>query len=168
MTDTARPGLSVRERRRIEAELLAPVARPLAEALGPERARGLLTAAVDEIARAQGLALAADFPEGGTRAVARLWDRLAEGGALELEVLERSERTFRFRVTRCRYAEAYRAAGLAELGGILSCGRDRPLLEGFAPDWTATPSASRSPRSTAPSPGRRPGCAWTRSPTSRS
>jgi hypothetical protein len=133
MTDVAPPALTVLERRRIEAELLAPIARRLADALGPEEAQALLTAAIDELALAQGRALRQDFPEGGVPGVARLWERLAAGGALELEVLEKSAQVFRFRVARCRYAEAYRAAGLVALGGILSCGRDRPLLAGFAP-----------------------------------
>lgn len=138
MTDTASPpptpAVPVLDRRRIEAELLAPVARRLAGALGAERATALLSAAIAELAEAQGRALRAELGGGGVEGVARLWDRLAAGGALELEVEERSAEAFRFRVTRCRYAEAYRAAGLADLGLVLSCGRDRPLLDGFDPE----------------------------------
>ena len=36
-------------------------------------------------------------------------------------------------VTRCRYAEMYRAMGLAELGAILSCNRDGAFCEGYDP-----------------------------------
>ena len=38
-----------------------------------------------------------------------------------------------FNVTRCRYAEMYRALGLADLGGSLSCQRDFALAQGFNP-----------------------------------
>ena len=36
-----------------------------------------------------------------------------------------------FNVTRCRYAEMYRELGMADLGGIFSCGRDGALSTGF-------------------------------------
>ena len=38
-----------------------------------------------------------------------------------------------FNVTRCRYAELYRALGIAHLGAKLSCNRDFALIEGFNP-----------------------------------
>ena len=41
-----------------------------------------------------------------------------------------------FDVTRCRYAEMYRALGIPELGTVLSCNRDAALIEGFNPDVT--------------------------------
>jgi L-2-amino-thiazoline-4-carboxylic acid hydrolase len=39
-------------------------------------------------------------------------------------------------VTRCRYAEMYRALGIPELGEVLSCQRDAALIEGFNPGVT--------------------------------
>jgi hypothetical protein len=54
--------------------------------------------------------------------------------ALEIEVLELSEDKYAFNVTRCRYAEMYRALGIPELGAVLSCNRDASLIEGFNPD----------------------------------
>ena len=36
-----------------------------------------------------------------------------------------------FNVTRCRYAEMYRALGIPELGSMLSCNRDYALIDGF-------------------------------------
>jgi hypothetical protein len=49
-------------------------------------------------------------------------------------VLAHSEREFSFNVTRCRYAEMYRALGLEDLGATLSCNRDAALIEGFNPN----------------------------------
>lgn len=43
-------------------------------------------------------------------------------------------------VTRCRYAEMYRALGIPELGETLSCSRDAALIEGFNPEVEFTRS----------------------------
>ena len=48
-------------------------------------------------------------------------------------MLDESAERLDFDVTRCRYAEMYRALGLADLGSSLSCQRDYALIEGFHP-----------------------------------
>jgi hypothetical protein len=48
--------------------------------------------------------------------------------------LEQTGNRFAFNVTRCRYAEMYRALGIPELGALLSCNRDAALIAGFNPD----------------------------------
>jgi hypothetical protein len=53
-------------------------------------------------------------------------------------VLRQDEQALDFNVTRCRYAELYRALGLEDLGGLLSCGRDAAMIEGFNPDVELT------------------------------
>jgi hypothetical protein len=50
-----------------------------------------------------------------------------------MDVLEQSPERLSFNVTRCRYAEMYRALGLADLGASLSCQRDFALAQGFNP-----------------------------------
>ena len=55
-----------------------------------------------------------------------------------MDVLEQSEEKLSFNVTRCRYAEMYRALGIPELGALLSCNRDFSLVEGFNPDVKLT------------------------------
>ena len=50
-----------------------------------------------------------------------LWTK---GDALQIETIRKDAKHYDFNVTRCRYAEMYRAMGLAELGAILSCNRD--------------------------------------------
>ena len=59
-----------------------------------------------------------------------LWTK---GGALEIEVKEQGEETFRFNVVKCRYAETYKAMGLGEIGHLLSCNRDGAFCEGYDP-----------------------------------
>jgi hypothetical protein len=61
------------------------------------------------------------------------WEPWTRDGALELRVLEQSADRLAFDVTRCRYAEMYRALGIPELGEVLSCQRDAALIDGFAP-----------------------------------
>ena len=58
--------------------------------------------------------------------------------ALELEILEKSEKRFSFNVTRCRYAELYQSLGLKDLGATLSCNRDFTLIKGFNPRISLT------------------------------
>ena len=62
--------------------------------------------------------------------IQHLWTK---GGSLEIEVKEQTDTSFTFNVTRCRYAEMYRAMGLAELGAMLSCNRDGAFCEGYDP-----------------------------------
>ncbi len=58
---------------------------------------------------------------------------MARGGALEIDIREQTPERLSFNVTRCRYAEMYRALGLADLGSSLSCQRDYALVQGFNP-----------------------------------
>ena len=66
------------------------------------------------------------------------WEPWTRAGALELHVIEDTEQRLAFDVTRCRYAEMYRALGIPELGEVLSCQRDAALIDGFAADVTFT------------------------------
>jgi len=52
--------------------------------------------------------------------------------------LAEDEEQFHFNVTRCRYAELYKALGVPELGATLSCNRDFALIEGFNEDVALT------------------------------
>ena len=53
-------------------------------------------------------------------------------------MLDHTDAALNFNVTRCPYAEMYRALGIPELGAILSCNRDYALMEGFNPDAELT------------------------------
>jgi len=48
-------------------------------------------------------------------------------------MIEQTENTFFFNVTRCRFAEAYEKLGIKDLGVTLSCCRDFGFIEGFNP-----------------------------------
>ena len=128
--------IGVLKRREIEARILAPVINAFAAEFGRERVIEIAKRVIVEIARQQGKALA-DQVGGNTLAhLAGSKEAWVKGGALETEVLQVTDTAYDFNVTRCRYADMYRALGIPELGSVLSCGRDFALGEGFNPNLT--------------------------------
>jgi hypothetical protein len=127
-------------RRRIEAEFARGVYDAMKAELGEAVAKRILTAAVIRMAKEGAARMAQDAPGGAPdldsfRALQSLWT--AED-ALRTEVLESTPTIFNFNVTRCRYAEMYRAMGLADLGAVLSCNRDGAFCEGYDPKLKLT------------------------------
>jgi hypothetical protein len=121
------------ERRELEARIVGPLIRAFQQELGTERTLAILRTVIADLARQSGADLARELGEASLTAFAGCLDRWSEGGALEIDVLERTSERLSFNVTRCRYAELYRALGLADLGASLSCQRDYALVEGFSP-----------------------------------
>lgn len=122
------------DQRRIEACALVPVIKAFGEKIGMDAARAVVQQTHEDISRAYGTACA---KERGSNNIADLADVLsgwAKGGALEEEVVEFTEKTYAFNVTRCRYAERYLELGIAEFGYCLSCCRDEPFAQGFNAD----------------------------------
>ena len=124
--------LPILEQRRIEANVIKPIYEEMVAELGAERARSILGAAIRRNAIAQGKAYA-DAGTGPTSLAGfhALLPQWTANGALEVEMLEEGSRTVRYNVTRCRYAEMYREMGLAEIGHLLSCGRDGTFCTGY-------------------------------------
>jgi hypothetical protein len=122
------------EKRKIEAEILKEVYETLKESHGEAVARTTIAESVRRSAIEQARQFAAAAPGGPSlkafQDVMPLWTK---GGALEIEVQEKTDTTFTFNVTRCRYAETYKAMGLGEIGHLLSCNRDGAFCEGYDP-----------------------------------
>ena len=97
---------------------------------GEERALAIVARVIRGLARQSGAELARLLGEQTLDAFARSLDRWRENGALEIDILEQSATRLSFNVTRCRYAEMYRALGLSDLGASLSCQRDAALVNG--------------------------------------
>jgi hypothetical protein len=130
--------VGVLTRREIEARILAPVVEALGRRFGRDEVIAIVRDVVVGIAREQGRAMAegsGDRSLAGYAATLEPWTR---DGALEMEVREQTGERLSFDVTRCRYAEMYRALGIPELGAVLSCNRDAALIEGFNPAVTLT------------------------------
>ena len=127
-------GLSMLEKRRIEAEILKEVYDTLKASHGEAVAKQTVSEAVRRSAIDQARQFAAAAP-GGTslkafQDVMPLWTK---GGALEIEIKEQTDTSFTFNVVKCRYAETYKAMGLGEIGALLSCNRDGAFCEGYDP-----------------------------------
>ena len=104
----------------------------------PERVNEIARQTIIRIAQEQGAALAESMGGCTLAHFAASLGAWTKGGALEMDVLEQSEGRFAFNVTRCRYAEMYRALGIPELGALLSCNRDFALIQGFNPSIELT------------------------------
>jgi len=120
-------------RREIEARLLVPLLEALGQEFDRERVLEVARRTIIRIARDQGAQLAQDLGGNSLSHFNLLLDAWKKGGALEVEILEQSAERLDFNVTRCLYAEMYRALGVPELGSLLSCNRDHALIAGFNP-----------------------------------
>ena len=126
--------IGVLKRREIEARVIGPVIEAMCQAFDREQVLAVLRDTIIKLAREQGAALAEQMGGDSTHHFAKSMANWTKDNALEIEVLTQSDTRFEFNVTRCRYAEMYRALGLAELGATLSCNRDGALIEGFNSD----------------------------------
>jgi len=130
--------IGVLKRREIEARILAPLIDAFAAEFGRERVLEIARRVIVQIARQQGKALADQVGGNSLAHFVGSKDAWVKGGALETQLLRVTDTVYEFNVTRCRYADMYRALGIPELGGVLSCGRDFSLGEGFNPHLKLT------------------------------
>ncbi len=125
--------IGVLKRREIEARILAPIVSALGNEFGRERIIEIVRDEIIKLAQQNGRDTAA-MAGGNTIADLAGGDEWwSMDGALEVEVIEQSDKRYDYNVTRCKYAEMYRALGIPELGAVLSCNRDFSMIEGFNP-----------------------------------
>ncbi len=129
--------LGILARRRIEAEIIKPIYEILVRDIGKERAQAVIGEAIEQAAIAAGKNFA-DKEENGPSLqsfvdLQYLWEK---DNALEIEVIRKDGEHYDYNVTRCRYAEMYKAMGLGEIGHLLSCARDSHFIVGYAPEVT--------------------------------
>jgi len=124
--------IGVLKRREIEARILMPVLQALGDEFGRERVFEIARRIIIDVAREQGKELAQRMGGDSLTHFAAALEDWKKGDAYRMDVLETAEK-FSFNVTRCRYAEMYRALGIPEIGALLSCNRDFSLVEGFNP-----------------------------------
>lgn len=127
--------LGILEQRRIEAAFAKGIFEVMAAELGEARAKAILSRAVVQLAKQTAAEMAKEGPGGKPSlehfiALQPLWTK---GDALQIETLRKDAKAYDFNVTRCRYAEMYKAMGIAELGAVLSCNRDGAFCEGYDP-----------------------------------
>ena len=120
-------------RREIEARLASPLLRAFAPLVGEAPARQALQQVIAEQARLAGAQMAAKQGDNSLASMDTIVEMWGYDGSLSVQVLHRSDTRYDFNVTRCAYAEMYKALDLVDLGLVLSCGRDHPFFEGFNP-----------------------------------
>jgi hypothetical protein len=128
--------VGVLTRREIEARILAPVVEAFGRRFGRDEVVAIVRDVVVSIAHEQGRVMAESRGNTSLPDFASTLEPWTRDGALELQVREQNDERLSFDVTRCRYAEMYRALGIPELGAVLSCNRDAALIEGFNPSIT--------------------------------
>ena len=120
------------EQVKIQAQVLVPLVKALQAELGEERANAIVRKAMGDLFRKYGERWSAakgtrDLGEQGALA----FRMFSEGDALEFDVLKKTAEAYEANVTRCRYAEFYKAIGVPELGFLLTCSADADFAKGF-------------------------------------
>jgi hypothetical protein len=120
------PRLSLLDKTRIQAQVLVPVLRALRSELGKEKADAIVKQALRDWSK-QLFAAIGQGIEGSPRrkwaAIQSVWGEVS-GREVEVEILRHDEEALEINVTRCRFAEFFRALGEPELGALLICETD--------------------------------------------
>jgi L-2-amino-thiazoline-4-carboxylic acid hydrolase-like protein len=122
----ADPRLSLLDKTRIQAQVLVPVLRALRSELGKEKADAIVKQALRDWSK-QLFAAIGQGIEGSPRrkwaTIQSVWGEVS-GREVEVEILRHDEEALEINVTRCRFAEFFRALGEPELGALLICETD--------------------------------------------
>jgi hypothetical protein len=122
-------------KRKLQAQVIGPIYAEMVEHIGEERAALILDTAIRKAAVAEGQYFAEKV--GGQTSMAdfiQRYEHWTSDGALEMKVIEASDTSFDFNITRCQYAEAYKEMGLGKIGHLLSCNRDGTFCQGYDPN----------------------------------
>jgi len=125
--------VSILARREIEARILTPVIQAFMKEVGREKTLQILGPIIQNLAREAGANLAKVVGGNSLEHFVKGMTYWTMEDALKLDILEQSPKKFIFNVIRCRYADMYKDLGIADLGVLLSCNRDKALIEGFNP-----------------------------------
>ena len=118
----------------IEARITAPLSEAFADKLGHEKAVEIASNVILNLAVKSGAELAKRCGGNSFEQLADGMGQWSAGGAIERNVIERDETKYNYNIVKCKYADMYKELDLAELGFVLSCGRDGMLFGGFNPD----------------------------------
>ena len=131
--------IPVIERVKIQAQVLVPLVKALQGELGEERANAIVRRTLGDLYRRLGEKWwrARESRDLGD-AMASAFDTFGAGDALDYEVVTHAPDAFDVNVTGCRYAKFYHELGAPELGFLLICSSDFPMVEGFGPDIQLT------------------------------
>jgi predicted ArsR family transcriptional regulator len=120
------PKISLLDKTKIQAQVLVPVLRALRAELGKDKADAIVQQALRDWSKQLFAAIGQEIEGGGKRKWATMHSALAEVTEREVDVAMRrhDNEALEFDVTRCRFAEFFRAVGEPDLGGLLVCATD--------------------------------------------
>jgi predicted ArsR family transcriptional regulator len=120
------PELSLLDKTRIQAQVLVPVLRALRDTLGKDKADAIVKQALRDWSKQLFAAIGDDIKGSPRRKWATIQSVFGEvsGREVETEILRHDKAALDIDVTRCRFAEFFRALGEPELGALLICEAD--------------------------------------------
>ena len=120
------PKVSLLDKTRIQAQVLLPVLRALRAELGKDKADAIVRQALRDWSRQLFAAIGDDIGGSPRRKWAAMQGALNDSSAREVafEILRHDKEALDIDVTRCRFAEFFRALGEPELGALLICDTD--------------------------------------------
>jgi hypothetical protein len=120
------PKLSLLDKTRIQAQVLVPVLRALRAELGREKADAIVRQALRDWSQRLFAAIGEGIDGSPRRKWAAMHTAMAEATEHDItsEMLRKDKEALEFDVTRCRFAEFFRALGEPELGALLICETD--------------------------------------------
>ena len=120
------PDVSLLDKVRMQAQVLVPVLRAVRAELGKDKADAIVAKALGDWSRQ----LFTDIAKGVEGSPRRKWAAVqsvfgeVSGREVEVETLRHDKEAMDLDVTRCRFAEFFRALGEPELGALLICAHD--------------------------------------------
>jgi predicted ArsR family transcriptional regulator len=124
------PKVSLLDKTRIQAQVLVPVLRALRAELGKDKADTIVKQALRDWSRQLFAAIGEGIDGSPRRKWATLHSALGEVTEREVDVEMRrhDKEALEFDVTRCRFAEFFRALGEPDLGALLVCETDVDIV----------------------------------------
>ena len=123
--------ISLLDEVKLQAKVLVPVLRALRAELGKERADRVVGAALADWSRDLYHRIGEDKSGTARERWDAIWSDLRPriGAAVDREMLRDDRAAREFNVTRCSYAEFFKALGEPELGAVLLCDLDFRIAE---------------------------------------
>jgi L-2-amino-thiazoline-4-carboxylic acid hydrolase len=120
------PRVSLLDKTRMQAQVLVPVLRALRTELGNDKANAIVKQALRDWSKQLFAAIGEDIEGSPRRKWATMQSAWNEVSAreVEFEILRHDKEVLDIDVTRCRFAEFFRALGEPELGALLICETD--------------------------------------------
>ena len=123
---------------KVQAQVLVPLLKAFQKEFGEEQANAVARKALDSWSHEVGKKMSARVTGNPTEKMSKVLDLMAEGNALDVEMVTHTSDTLEFKVTGCRYADLYKKLGVPELGFLFACARDYAMTEAFSPDLDFT------------------------------